>query len=88
MTASGLKHLEDLYRQVQGGDRDVLMFVTQRADCTAFEAAADLDPAYADGLVAAARAGVEVLCYDCDISPNEILIARRLPWRTAHLEPA
>ncbi|MEP6968291.1 MAG: DNA/RNA nuclease SfsA, partial [Pseudomonadota bacterium] len=45
-----------------------------------FAACADLDPAYAAGLTTAAKAGVEVLCYGCDISPEAIGIARRLPW--------
>nr|WP_310082520.1 DNA/RNA nuclease SfsA [Caulobacter sp. BE254] len=31
----------------------------------------------------AAAAGVEVLCYRCDISPDEIRISRRIPWRDA-----
>ena len=87
VTARGLKHLGDLTHKVEAGERAVLLFVAQRADCTRFCAAADLDPAYAAGLVAAAERGVEVLCYDCDISPNEVRIARPLPWRTAHLEP-
>lgn len=88
VTARGLKHLGDLAERAAAGDRAVLLFVVQRTDCAAFEAAGDLDPAYAAGLSAAAAAGVEVLCYDCDIGVKEIRIARRIPWRSAQLEPA
>lgn len=83
VTSRGLKHLGDLAREARAGARAVMLFVIQRADCTHFSAAADIDPAYAAGLAAAARAGVEVLCYDCDISSTRIRLSRRLPWRQA-----
>jgi sugar fermentation stimulation protein A len=86
VTTRGLKHLGDLSREVRGGARAVMLFVIQRTDCDAFAAAADLDGAYAAGLDAAAQAGVEVLCYDCDISHSHIRLNRRLPWRSA-LQP-
>lgn len=83
VTARGLKHLGELAREVRAGARAAMLFVIQRTDCAHFAAAADIDPAYAAGLDAAARAGVEVLCYDCDISPSRIRLNRRLPWRAA-----
>jgi sugar fermentation stimulation protein A len=57
-----------------------MLFVVQRTDCDAFEACADLDAAYAKGLVEAAAAGVEVLVYACDISCEGVKVGRRLPW--------
>lgn len=83
VAARSLKHLKELEAEAAKGNRAVMLFVIQRTDCEAFEACADLDPAYAAGLAAAARAGVEVLCYDCDIGPTAIQIARRRPWRGA-----
>ncbi|HEX4196686.1 MAG TPA: DNA/RNA nuclease SfsA [Caulobacteraceae bacterium] len=85
VTARGLKHLGDLAREVRGGNRAVMLFVIQRTDCDAFETAADLDPAYAAGLRDAARAGVEVLCYGCDIEKDAIRIGARMAWRSANL---
>jgi sugar fermentation stimulation protein A len=81
VAARSSKHLRELSREVAGGARAVQLFVIQRTDCDAFAACADLDPTYAAGLTAAAQAGVEVLCYDCEISPEEIRIAGRIPWR-------
>jgi len=81
VAARSLKHLRELTAMVEAGERAVMLFVVQRTDCTAFEACAELDPAYAAGLDQAAARGVEVLCYDCDISPKAIRIARRIPWR-------
>jgi sugar fermentation stimulation protein A len=82
VAARSLKHLGDLSAEVAKGARAVQLFVIQRTDCDEFEACHDLDPAYAAGLSAAADQGVEVLCYACDISPEEIRIARRIPWRS------
>ena len=81
VTARGLKHLGDLSREVRAGHRAVMLFVIQRTDCDAFAAAADLDPAYAAGLAEAARQGVEVLCYGCDISCDSVRIGAPMPWR-------
>lgn len=83
MAARSLKHLKELEAEVARGNRAVMLFVVQRTDCEAFAACADLDPKYAAGLTAAARAGVEVLCYDCDIGSEAIKIARPLPWAGA-----
>ena len=80
VAARSARHLRELTSRVAEGNRAVQLFVVQRTDCDRFAACADLDPAYAAGLTRAAAAGVEVLCYDCDISTNEIRIARRLPW--------
>jgi len=81
VAARSLKHLKELSNEVAKGARAVQLFVIQRTDCQEFEACHDLDPAYAAGLRTAADQGVEVLCYACDISPEEIRIARRIPWR-------
>ena len=86
VTARGLRHLDELAREVAAGARAIMLFVIQRGDCDAFETAADIDPAYAAGLLSAAQRGVEVLCYDCDISPTAIRVRRRLPWRSAMWE--
>jgi sugar fermentation stimulation protein A len=80
VAARSSRHLVELAAQAAAGCRAVQLFVIQRTDCDAFAACADLDPAYARGLESAAAAGVEVLCYACDISETEVRIARRLPW--------
>ncbi|MCI4644268.1 MAG: DNA/RNA nuclease SfsA [Hyphomonadaceae bacterium] len=80
VTSRGAKHLEDLAGEVATGHRAVMLFIVQRADCTAFATAADLDPAYHAGLQAAADAGVEVLVYDCHISEEDIKVRKAIPW--------
>ena len=83
VAARSLRHLAELSREVADGARAIMLYVVQRTDCDRFDAASDLDPAYAQGLLVATQAGVEVLCYDCDISFDCIGLRRRLPWRGA-----
>jgi sugar fermentation stimulation protein A len=78
-TARGARHLRALARRVQAGARAVMVYVVQRTDCRDFRIAADLDPAYARALGAAAAGGVESLCLACRISVDEIRLAGRLP---------
>ncbi len=83
VAARSLKHLRELKARAAVGERAVMLFVVQRTDCDRFVAAADLDPAYAEGLIDAFRNGVEVLCYLCDIDLQTLRISRRIPWRGA-----
>lgn len=70
-TARGLKHLHELITMVQHGHRAVMLFVIQRMDCHTFAPAAGIDPAYAAALTSAKAQGVEVLAYDCALSPTQ-----------------
>ncbi|HXA39905.1 MAG TPA: DNA/RNA nuclease SfsA [Phenylobacterium sp.] len=80
VAARSLKHLRELEAMIAEGDRAVVLFVVQRADCVAFSACRELDPAFAVGLDRAADAGVEVLIYTCDVAISGISISHRLPW--------
>jgi len=80
IAARSTKHLRELTTMVADGARAVALVVVQRTDCDAFSACADLDPAFAAGLEAAADAGVEVLIYACAMSPQAVTIERRIPW--------
>jgi sugar fermentation stimulation protein A len=81
VAARSTRHLKELEAMVAAGDRAVALFVVQRTDCEAFKACAELDPSFAAGLEHAAEAGVEVLVYACDISTEQVTIAKGLPWQ-------
>ncbi|TNE63699.1 MAG: DNA/RNA nuclease SfsA [Alphaproteobacteria bacterium] len=85
VTSRGAKHLVELMDMVAAGHRAAMLFLVQRADCTLFRPAADIDPHYAETLSRASAAGVEILCYSCDLSPDEIAVKGTLPIA---LEPA
>ncbi|UTW56875.1 DNA/RNA nuclease SfsA [Kordiimonas sp. SCSIO 12610] len=72
VTARGAKHLEELMDMVDEGHRAVMVYLVQRADCESFTIAEDIDKTYAETLRKAIAHGVEVLCYHCKLTPNEI----------------
>jgi sugar fermentation stimulation protein A len=80
VAARSLKHLKELTAMVEAGERAVMLFVIQRTDCDAFSVCADLDPAYARGLIEAAVHGVEVLAYACEITTEAVRMAHPIPW--------
>jgi sugar fermentation stimulation protein A len=79
VSARGARHIAELEAVVRGGDRAVVLFLVQRNDCDRFALAADLDPAFSRALARAVAAGVEALAYGCDMGPDRIDIAGRLP---------
>tara|TARA_B110000444_G_scaffold129946_1_gene122249 strand:- start:228 stop:881 length:654 start_codon:yes stop_codon:yes gene_type:complete len=78
VTKRGTKHLFELSKQVKEGNRAVMLYLVQRADCKYFSVADDIDPAYAFSIEKALNAGVELLCYDCNISSDGISIRNQL----------
>ena len=67
VSARGARHVRELAEKISEGDRAVVLFVVQRADCDRFAVCGDLDPMFAEAFDAALRAGVEALAYDCRI---------------------
>ncbi len=80
VTSRGTKHLGDLAAMVEAGHRAVLLFLVQRTDCARVDVARDIDPVYAEAFDAARAAGVEVMCFDCAISPEGITLRDALPF--------
>ncbi len=77
-TARGAKHMVELAEMAKQGHRAIVFFLVQRSDCTSMQPAADIDPKYTESLTAALAAGVEVLCYSCRLTPDEITLDHRL----------
>ncbi len=80
VTSRGAKHLQELTAMVDQGHRAMLFYLVQRTDARAVSVASDIDPTYAHLFNQAMQAGVEVLCYACDISPDHVTLAQRLPF--------
>jgi len=74
VTSRGLKHLEELARAAESGDRAVQLFLVSRADVRVFRPADDIDPAYCAGLRDAAERGVEVMAFTTRVEPREFVI--------------
>jgi sugar fermentation stimulation protein A len=73
-------HVRELATRVRAGDRGVVLFVVQRADCDRCSVAADLDPGFALALELAVAQGVEVFTYSCRITLDTVALDRRLEF--------
>jgi sugar fermentation stimulation protein A len=77
-TERGSKHLRELAALAREGVRAVQLYCVNLSGIDAVRPAEEIDPAYAAALREAVKAGVEVLAYGADISPEGIRLARRL----------
>ena len=80
VTERGRKHLHELVRAVQAGHRAAMLYVIPRSDGTAFRAAAEIDPKYADALQAAESAGVEIHAWRAEVAPKRMELAEPVAY--------
>lgn len=81
VTARGARHLEELMRIARSGNRAVMLFLVNRADCTSMGPARLIDPGYARLLERASRSGVEILAYRARATLRAIRLERKIPVR-------
>jgi sugar fermentation stimulation protein A len=79
VTSRGTKHLRELMQVVQQGHRAVLFFCVQVAGAQRMEVADSIDPKYAQTLVQALNAGVEVIAWRATLNDKEIVLDRSIP---------
>ena len=77
----GQRHLQALSAEVAAGHRAVMVFCVQRADVREVRPADHIDPVYGRRLRAAIADGVELMAFGADVSPDEIVLRRRLSVR-------
>ena len=80
VTARGAKHMAELAKMAEAGDRAIVLFLVQRTDCDRMVPAADIDPNYAKALGDAVAAGVEAIALSTHISPKGVEIAGDIPF--------
>ncbi len=78
VTERGRKHMAALEQLSRQGFRAAVFFLIQRMDAEVFRPARELDPAYAEALGNAAKAGVMVLAYDVNLTLETIEVRRPL----------
>jgi sugar fermentation stimulation protein A len=79
-TVRGARHLAELAALKQRGERAVLLFLAQRADCGEMTIAADIDPFYASALTQVRAQGVEIMAFSCEISPAGIDVGQEIAF--------
>lgn len=80
-TARGTKHVMELVKAVQEGYQGWILFIVQMKGCHLFTPNREMDPAFSDALVEAARQGVEIIAYDSLVTENELLLGEPIPVR-------
>ena len=73
-TVRGAKHLRELTELAQKGYGAYVLFVIQMEDVKYLHSNDDTDPAFGKALREAATAGVQVLAYDCAVTPDSMVI--------------
>lgn len=81
VTTRGARHLDELAAMVAQGFRAVMLYVIQIGSATRFALARDIDPAYGAAFDRALAAGVEALAYKCELCPESITLAGRVPLK-------
>ncbi|MFK0569509.1 DNA/RNA nuclease SfsA [Endozoicomonas sp.] len=79
VTSRGTKHLRELAQMVAGGSRAVLFFCVQHTGIDQVSVAKEIDPVYAEELQKALEAGVEVMAWGAEMSPETIKLVKPLP---------
>jgi len=78
ITTRGKKHLLNLIKAKKEGFDSYILYLIQRSDCDSFKIAEDIDFEYKNAFDKALKAGVQILCYDCKISNEEVKINNQI----------
>lgn len=80
VTARGARHVRELADMVRSGDYEAaILFVLQRDDARAIEAARSIDANFADALAEARDAGVRVLGRRCSVGLDSLRLGPPVP---------
>lgn len=77
-TVRGRRHVQELTQLAQAGVRAAVVFIVQRPDADRLRPHWETDPDFAQALVEAHAAGVEVYAYTCYLSTTEVRLAREI----------
>ncbi|HCG4535985.1 DNA/RNA nuclease SfsA [Ureibacillus chungkukjangi] len=78
-TTRGTKHVLELAKAVQEGYSCTILLVVQLKGCEYFVPNRETDPKFADALLFAAQAGVQILAYDTIVKEDEMILNRAIP---------
>lgn len=80
VTLRGQKHLRELMHIAKEGKRAILLFVALHTGIHVASAAAHIDKKYAQLLEEARQSGVEVLCYQADITVQQMSLSKQISF--------
>ena len=80
VTVRGKKHLLELIKTKKKGYQSFILFLIQREKCDSFKIAKDIDNDYELTFKKAIINGIKILCYNCKISDEEIIINKQINY--------
>ena len=80
-TLRGVKHIEGLARHAKEGFETAILFVIQMDGILYFSPNETMHPEFAQALRQAKQAGVNVLAYDCEVTPDSMKIRNPIKVR-------
>jgi len=80
VTARGKKHLLELIKAKKKGYQSFILFLIKREKCNSFKIAKDIDNDYELTFKKAIINGIKILCYNCKISDEEIIINKQINY--------
>ena len=78
ITSRGTKHLNELINAKKKGYESYILYLIQREDCKSFKIAEDIDSEYKNTFNKALKNEVQILCYDCKLTNEEIKINNQI----------
>jgi sugar fermentation stimulation protein A len=88
VTKRGAKHLNELVRKIEEGNRGAMIYMIQRNDATSFEPEWKIDPHYGNTLFNAIEKGVEVYPLLMEVSPTGVTYLRTVQFNVVRpIEP-
>ncbi|MBI1421889.1 MAG: DNA/RNA nuclease SfsA [Gammaproteobacteria bacterium] len=81
VSTRGQKHLRELMRVVETGDRAVIFYCIQRGDIDGFRPADEIDSEYGRLLRTAVAQGVDIFAYKAAVTPTSIRLTQSVPIR-------
>ena len=80
-TERGIKHLKELENCLRAGFGAAVLFVIQMRGVSCFSPNRKTHPAFADALLHAREAGVQVMAYDCCVTKDSMTVRDPVPIR-------
>lgn len=77
-TERGVKHLKELCECIKDGYEAYIVFVVQMKGVHAFSPNRETHPEFADALCECKRKGVNILCVDCNVTPETLEISKNI----------
>lgn len=77
-TDRGIKHIRELIACRKDGYKAYIIFVVQMKGVTHFVPNVSTHPEFAEVLKMAKEQGVNILCYDCKVTPDELTLDKKV----------